>query len=119
MIRKIEGIPVVTEMDHTWSLRTPELREKYDAARMAMDDLLQLMNEQGIDMEHGEWLETVREMAAANAYADHWGCTDDVGPHWLPVKIVHEGGDWLRCHYHCPEHGWHTCGYSATLPFRY
>lgn len=126
MFRKFEGIPVVTEMDHTWSHRSSELRHAYERARKALDDLVHAMNDHGIKVEQSRWLEIVQEMAAANVYADSCkvqNCARDhdyeVAPHWLPLKIEFEGGDWLRCHYWCPEHGWRTCGYSALAPFHW
>jgi hypothetical protein len=126
MIRTIEGIPVVTDMDHWWSQKSPRLREAYNAARMALDDLVRTMNEHDFEMEQAEWLEVVREMAAANVYADSCkseNCAGDGGyqvqPHWFPIAIESEGEGWLVCHYNCPKHGHHTCGYSPLAPWSF
>jgi hypothetical protein len=126
MIRKIRGIPVVTEMDHRWTQSAPKLREAYGAARKALDDLVRTMNEHDVEMEQDDWLEMVREMTAANCYADSCrvdNCARDgdyqVQPHWFPVAIESDGPGWLVCHYFCPEHGWHTCGYSPLAPWSF
>ena len=118
MIREIEGIPVVVEMDHRWSQRTSELRRAYRAARSALNDLVHVMSEHGIEMDQGDWLEVVREMAAANVYDDACKVDRCLELHnALKITDLEAGG--IRADYVCPEHGWHACWWSPTAPFRW
>lgn len=126
MAQKRSNRQPVWTFDHS---AIAELAE-YAAASKAIDDLAHTVRAAGTKTNHVEWLEAVKEMAAALPYGDMCqACWDrrattsedtDASPSLPPTPAplaADVDGDSLRGRYVCPTCGFHwQCSYSVKFP---